>query len=395
MSNPRSVWAATLMVAGLCIGGAMIGLPISLVGLGLWGSMLMLLACWGLMTYTALLTYEVNTAFPPGCHFLTMASKTLGIPGKIVTSVCYMVLLYALVAAYLTASSEMINELFSSVFTDHLGVAMLLTLSLVVGMLATGTTNVAKCNRYLMFVLLGSFIFMVIVLAPEVNEVMTSQPEWNDIPVAGVVALTSFGFHILIPTLRVYTQGNQQHLIKAIIGGSAIALFIYCIWVFVSMGSVSPETLTMIRDGDIGSAKMLDAMFDGHTHPFFSVVGHCFVLLAVLTSFIGVLVSLVDFLADSLSIKNKGIGRPKLIALALLPPLVFTLFYPHGFVVALTYAGIMVAILHGILPVLMVWRVRKHALPTDYQTPGKQWALLFVLLASMAVIFAEFLEKWS
>ncbi len=387
-----------LMVAGLCIGGAMIGLPTALFGLGMWGSLAMLITCWLFMSYTALLTYEVNTAYPPGCHFLTMAANSLGELGKWVTSTCYLVLLYSLVSAYLSASSNLLNDMFGLLAYDHLGVAMLLVLALVVGLVATGTTNVAKCNRFLMLALMATFFAMVAMVAmvlPQVHLMPAPQSFWHDIPMAGVVTMTSFGFHILVPTLRVYSQGDQRMMYIAILCGGGIALLMYILWVMVVFGAVPTETLAMIRDGDIGSAEMLGPMFPEKMPELLNLSGHYFILLAVVTSFIGVLVSLVDFLADSLSIHNHGVGKLKLLTLAVLPPIIFAIFFPYGFVTALTYAGIMVAILHGVLPALMAWQVREAGLETIYRAPGGNVSLAIVLGISSAIIVAECIDKWN
>ena len=62
------------MVSGLCIGGAMVGMPAALAPLGFLGSFFLLSGCALLMVLTAILTNELASYGPEGTHFLHMAS---------------------------------------------------------------------------------------------------------------------------------------------------------------------------------------------------------------------------------------------------------------------------------------------------------------------------------
>ncbi len=387
-----SQFSAMLMIAGLCIGGAMVGLPASLHGLGYYGAMALLVMCWLVMTYTGLLTYEVNAHFPLGCHFLTMAGHTLGRGGKIVTSVCYLALLYALIAAYLTASAEMVHDMLAIDGAAWLSSALVLVF--VVAIVASGTWVVARVNRILMIVLVLAYGVMVSIVLPHSHVPAVRIPDWPDLPVAAVVALTSFGFHILIPTVRGYLADNSAQIVRAIVGGGLLALLVYVLWLSAVMMTVSDETLAMIRTGNLSSSAMLAPMFASISNGMLTWSGHYFILLAVLTSFIGVLLSLIDFLADSLGMVKQGMAMIKLLLLSLVLPLAFAVYYPHGFVLALTYAGVMVAILHGVLPALMAWQVRGRGEASTYCAPGGKLVLSLVVMASSILIIFELSEKF-
>ena len=72
-----------LLVAGTSIGAGMLALPVVTGFAGFWPSFGLLLAYWGLMTYTALLILEVNLwTKKPNSNLITMAEMTLGAPGK-------------------------------------------------------------------------------------------------------------------------------------------------------------------------------------------------------------------------------------------------------------------------------------------------------------------------
>jgi hypothetical protein len=58
--------------------------------------------------------------------------------------------------------------------------------------------------------------------------------------------------------------------------------------------------------------------------------------------------------------KNSAGGRLQSGMITFLPPLAFALFYPRGFVMALGYAGVALAVLALMLPALLVMKSRKQ-----------------------------------
>ncbi|HBV4311887.1 TPA: tyrosine transporter TyrP, partial [Klebsiella pneumoniae] len=78
-------------------------------------------------------------------------------------------------------------------------------------------------------------------------------------------------------------------------------------------------------------------------------------------------------------------------AITFLPPLAFALFYPRGFVMALGYAGVALAVLALIIPSLLTWQSRKHNPQAGYRVKGGRPALVVVFLCGIAVIGVQFL----
>ncbi|MFL9629290.1 aromatic amino acid transport family protein, partial [Aeromonas jandaei] len=64
-----------------------------------------------------------------------------------------------------------------------------------------------------------------------------------------------------------------------------------------------------------------------------------FMHIAIITSFIGVGISLMHYIRDLFSRYNRQIGNIILGLICFVPPLVFTVFYPRGFILALQYAA--------------------------------------------------------
>ena len=83
-------------------------------------------------------------------------------------------------------------------------------------------------------------------------------------------------------------------------------------------------------------------------------------------------------------------GKVLLLILMFAPPLLFSLFYPTGFILAVGYAGVFVAVLYGILPAIMVWKGRYvEKVKGQFRVPGGKASLVVIFLGSIAVIFFQ------
>ena len=85
-----------------------------------------------------------------------------------------------------------------------------------------------------------------------------------------------------------------------------------------------------------------------------------FACCALMSSLFGISVSLLDFLADKIKKQFNSVKRYHLAVIVLLPPLLFSEYCPDGFILALEYAGLIVAILNGVVPVLMYVKQQQH-----------------------------------
>jgi tyrosine-specific transport protein len=70
----KRLFSAIALVAGTCIGGGMLALPVATGISGFIPSTLMMTLCWIAMTASALLLLEVNLWMKEGAHMITMAS---------------------------------------------------------------------------------------------------------------------------------------------------------------------------------------------------------------------------------------------------------------------------------------------------------------------------------
>ncbi len=391
------LWGGVLLVSGTTIGAAMLALPIVTGFAGFLPSLALLLLFWIYMTFTAFLFLEVNLWMGSHTNLITMARQTLGKGGQIISWIIYLFLLYTLTTAYMAGSGPIFIDVVQSVTGWTIPVwAGPLPLLLLFGFFVyKGAHFVDYANRVLMTALAISFLAMIFFLSPHVEMPLLERTNWPAIWIAVSVVSTSFGFHIIIPTLTDYLDRDLSKLRKVIWIGSSIPLLVYFIWEFIALGIIPLQ-------GEAGLAFGYQQGLDGATlismylkKTEISQIAAFFSLFAIVTSFLGVSLSLRDFLADGLKITKNTRGRIILYLLTFGPPLLLTLTDPRAFLNALEYAGAFgVVTLLGVLPVLMVWRGRYvQNRPSSFTVLGGKWALAITLMLSMSVIALEIANK--
>lgn len=383
-----------LLVSGTTIGAGMLALPVVTGIAGFFPSLLLFLLYWIFMTFTALLMLEVNLWMEENTNLITMAKKTLGRPGKICSWIIYLFLLYALTIAYIAGSGviflDFIKTLFGVELPTWIGPFPLL---LIFGYFVyKGTRSVDYINRFLMMGLVVTFIAIMFFLMPYVQFSLYEHANWKALWISVSIVSTSFGFHIIIPTLTDYLQRDVKQLRHVILIGSAIPLIVYVIWNALTLGILPSEQLYQGYQQGVDGATLLSNYLK---YSQLGLVARFFSLFAIVTSFLGVSLSLTHFLSDGLKIRKNAQGRFVLCLLAFVPPLFFVLTDPRAFLNALEYAGAFgVVTLLGILPVLMVWSGRyfQHR-ESVYKAPGGKLALCLAVVISLIVIGLEIANK--
>jgi tyrosine-specific transport protein len=208
------------------------------------------------------------------------------------------------------------------------------------------------------------------------------------------VVITSFGFHIVIPSLTHYLKRQIPLLKSCLFVGSFLPLCIYILWQYVIVGTIPVGGAQGLIQASMRGESAIAPLIHHTQNPWIASVGLLFSLFAIVTSFLGVSLSLSDFLSDGIALKSARLQKPLLLALTFVPPLLFVYLYPHGFVAALEYAGVFVALLLGLMPVAMVWRGRyKLHLPSPMRTLGGKPLLVLTALFFLALIALELFSR--
>lgn len=378
-----------LLVAGTAIGAGMLALPVITSFGGFMPSIVVFFLCWLFMLVTAFFLLEVNLAIRGEPNLVSMAGKTLGISGKVVSWVFYLLLLYALLAAYISGCVPLFETAFETIF--HVvfppWFAPFILPFLFGSFVYLGTKKVDYLNRILMIGLLCSYFFLVGYCPKMIESSRFFHADGFASIFALPIIITSFGYHIIIPTLTTYLNHDVKRLRLTLFIGSSIPFLIYILWQWIVIGVVPlPDLIDAWKKGLLSTeplSRITQSSWVGTNARFFS-------FFAVVTSFLGVSLSLSDFLTDGLKIKKTWKGRLSAVLLTFIPPLIFVFTFQNSFYVALEYAGVFVSVLLGILPSIMVLRLKKHSFYQSYQ--GK--CLIFlVILFFFSVIILNFLEK--
>lgn len=399
-SEKGSVLGGILLVSGCCIGAGMLGLPLVSAMAGFQPSLLMFILSWLFMTTTGLLLLEVNLWFEEDVNIVSMAGRTLGLIGKITAWIVFLFLFYSLMVAYVAGTGELFVDFIREITSISLPswIGSLIFLMILGAMLYLGTAAVDKFNRLLMAGLIISYIGLVGVGIRHVNINFLTHQQWGASVWALPAMIISFGFHNLVPSLTAYLHRDVKKLRMTILIGSAIPLVVYLVWEYLILGLVPVEGAGGFRETLDKGEMVTQALRYTVGGSWVVDLAQYFAFFAIVTSFVGVALSFVDFLADGLHIPKKSFGKIFLCLLALLPPFIFALIYPKIFITALNYAGGFGAvILFGILPAAMVWKGRygKSNLSNknSYRVPGGKPLLLLVILISSFIIGLQLVHE--
>ncbi|GAB4235274.1 MAG: aromatic amino acid transport family protein [Chlamydiales bacterium] len=395
------ILGGSLLIAGTTIGAGMLALPVSTGLAGFIPALALLVVYWLFMIYTAFLFLEVNLWLEGDINLVSMAKKTLGLWGEVFAWIFYMFLLYTLTTAYIAAASPLfldtVGYLIGKTLPNWIGSLPLL---LIFGYFVfRGTHYVDIINRLMMCGLAIAYAFIVILLIPDLQLSDLKHQEWKYLPLALSLVATSFGFHIIIPSLTTYLDHHVGRLKKTLIIGSLFPIIIYILWDFVAIGTIPLEGPNSITEGflyGIDGTTLIASALNGESF-LIKFAAKSLSFFAIVTSFLGVSLALHDFLADGVGIDKEGPGKGILILLTFVPPLIFALTFSRVFFTALEYAGAFgVVTLLGLLPALMVWSGRyRLGLKGAFTTPGGKFGLIFVILFSLAVMIMELINKWG
>ena len=382
---------STLLVAGTMIGAGMLAMPLTSAGIGFGFTLVLLLGLWALLTFSALLFVELYQTAESDAGIGTLAEQYFGKAGRIIATAVLIIFLYALIAAYISGGGSLLKDLLPESFGDK--VSVLLFTVIFGSFIVIGTHSVDKINRVLFFVMLAAFAVVLSLMLPEIKfDNLMATPIDNALIIsASPVFFTAFGFHGSIPSLNKYLDGNVKALRISILAGSAITLCAYILWQMSTHGLLTQNEFLQILKEDATLNGLVKATLAITGSNMIAGAVKLFSTLALVTSFLGVGLGLLECIEDLLKRSfNVTAGRISLGLLTFIPPLVFALFYPEGFILALGYAGQMFAFYAVVLPVSLVWKARRTHTDLPYKVWGGNLTLIIVLVLGAIITSIPF-----
>ncbi|MCW4443548.1 amino acid permease [Vibrio splendidus] len=375
---------SSLIIAGTALGAGMLAIPMVLAQFGLlYGTLLMVLICFG-TTYAALLLLEATVKAGGGLGLNSIARKTLGKQGQLLTNGLLYALLICLLMAYILGAGDLLSKLLSNFGVELTATTSQVVFTLLAGaVVASGTGVIDKLNRALFFVMLASLFATMVFLAPSMtqeNLMQVTSHDHVDLIKTSAILFTSFGFMVVIPTLVSYNhEATDKQLRNMVIVGSLIPLVCYLCWLFAVVGNLSEEQFRSFKN-----VSDLMAAFEAQS-PWVGNVLSTFTGLALLTSFFGVAMSLFNQNKDMFN-QNTAVTY----CISFILPLAGSLLAADKFLQVLNYAGIILVFLAVFVPLVMVHKQRFMKVAEDrYSAEGGRPMMLFSLLFGCFLLISQ------
>ncbi len=404
VSNPPSLLGGAMIITGTAVGAGMLANPTSMAGVWFLGSVVLLIYTWFSMTTSGLMLLEANMHYPYGASFSTIVKDLLGDKWNYITGLSVAFVLYILTYAYITSGGGITQTLLQQ-FIPHLvvprAIGSLLFCMILASVIFCSTKAVDRISVILIAGMVIAFLYSTIGLISTAKthillNTLTDTPQhyapylWTALP----VCLVSFGFHGNVPSLVKYYHRDANKVANALFLGTTFALIIYLLWQLAIQGNLPRADFAPViaKDGDINA--LLLALSQVVSVSTLTTVLRFFAYMAIASSFLGVTLGLFDYIADLFKLPDHTKrGRAKICAIIFLPPLLLSLFFPYGFVMAIGYAGLAATIWTGIVPALLVRKARQKFTDIHYQVYGGNLMIYFIFIFAGLNIFAQLAQQ--
>ena len=408
MNRPSPpLFHGVVLVTSATIGAGVFSLPIVSAGMWFGWTAACLFAIWLLSYLGALLLLEATLVYPRGASFYTIVNGILGAKWNLATSIGMAFLMYILIYAYISAGGNIINHTFASITGGASPISQNVSSVLFAAFFATliwfGTTLVSRLCTVLMIGMAVSYLLFNagLVLHVEIFKLFNTQVQgesysqyiWAALP----YFLTSFGFAGLVPSLVKYYGPEPKTVHRCMLYGTLITLGLYLIWILVAFGTLSRGSwVPIIAAG--GNIADLIVGFQGVTEAHsqnMSLLLNLFSNFAVTSSISAVGLVMFDYITDAFGFDDDATGRLKSLLIAFGPPALVCLFFPHGFIVAIGYAGLVMIFGYFLVPVRLVLKLRSDQLETPFRVWGGSPLVYGVLAFSLLIGVFEVMSMFD
>ncbi|MGB0495824.1 MAG: aromatic amino acid transporter [Kangiellaceae bacterium] len=395
----KSMLDGVVIVAVTIIGAGMFSLPIVSAGMWFSWSVIFLVVVWFFMYHSGLMILEVNLNYPVGSSFDTFVKDVLGSHWNLINNIAICFVLYLLLYAYISGGGSVISHTLresdkSSIDSRTASMLFTFVLASIIFLSAKLVSRVAATLILGMSIAFSMLIFDLNehIKLSNLIDVGTKQTDYFIYALSALpFYLTSFGFHGNVPSLVKIYGKKAKTINRCILYGTLIALFVYLVWLFSSLGVISRSSFTDIlnQGGNIGQlVSALERISQSNTLSFLL---NSFANIAIITSFLGVGLGLFDFISDKFRFTNDKTGRFKTALICFLPPLLGVTIHPNGFLYAIGFAAIGAAIWGAIIPALAVKASRKKHLNPRYTLWGGNSLIYAVIIYGIVTILAHLL----
>jgi len=391
----NKILGSALMIAGTTIGAGMLAMPLTSAGMGFGATALLLIALWALLAYTGLLFMEVyQTAPRQDVGVASLAEQYFGMGGRISATLSLLILLYALLSAYITGGGSLLAGIMPELGNADttLKISILIFTVILGSFVVVGIQSVDELTRLLFIGKIIAFIAVLLMMLPKAQLAhLTAVPLDNLMVVSAIpIFFTAFGFHVIMASINTYLDADIRKIRMAIYIGTAIPLVAYLLWQLATHGVLSQGEFVAILKQDPTLNGLVTATSQITGSSILGEMVRLFSVLALITSFLGVAMGIFECANDLLKRVRLPANRVWLTLITFVPPILFALFYPNGFIIALGYAGLLFAFYGMLLPIGLAWKARKQYPNLPYRVIGGNPALIIAFIAGIIIMVIPF-----
>ncbi|AEX25181.1 aromatic amino acid transporter [Vibrio sp. EJY3] len=394
MNKNPSLVGGSCIIASVCVGAGMLGLPSASAGAWTVWSILAILLTMVVMTISGWMLLEAFKEYDLKVSFNTVTKELLGKKVNFINNLTVYFVGGILLYAYITSSGLIIQNLLD-IDTKSASVIFVAVFSAFVW---HSTRAVDRISVLLILFMILSFVFGVSGLAANIDtsillDTISQESQYAPYAMAILpVALTSFGYHHSVASMRAY-YGEENKAKNAILGGTVIASVLYLLWLTSIFGNLPRVDFGPVIEQGGNVDVLLSSLGSVIESEKVSQAINSFSMAAILSSFIGVGLGVFDFLADLFKFEDNRTGRAKTWAVTFVPPLVLSVLFPFGFVSAIGYAGAAATVWTCIIPALLVRKARKTSGTKDgFRAPGGQPMLMGVIFFGVVTAAFHFMN---
>jgi tyrosine-specific transport protein len=288
----------------------------------------------------------------------SLFSRELGSWAKVLASLGYLVIFYGILVAYLAGAASALSSLFET--PEYKNWYLIGFFLFATTLTLFGPNLVRKGNAVFMLAMGVTFAILIFQASKSIQVSRLSFQDWHFLPSALPIVYTAFCFHPILVTATKSLDFDRRHIRRALLIGTIFPLLISALWMLVVVGALpltgSEGSLLSAFKGGQPATVPLAAVLSSEK---VKVVGVVFTVLAIITSYLAIGISLMGFLRDLSSEYIPWWNRSIEATITFLPPLAVSLIYPDLFLVALDLVGgVGITLVFGILPTLILLKTR-------------------------------------
>lgn len=384
----------TALIVATIVGGGLFALPLALEGVWFTKGVMILLTAGFFMLLTGLMLVDVNLRFPAGTSFHRFTHELLGARFSVVVDISFIFVLYLVTYAYISGAASAFSDAVSQVpgIDGRAGAVLLVTLfiSLVIyhgGALASYIISFFVAGKFVTFLLATGGLTGNIKLIYLSNN--PALPDFSSLILIIPVCVVAFGFHSSIPSLiKIYGTERPKQIVMSLCLGVLLSAGIYIYWLSITMGVVDKSLFQQIRSLGGNIDALLRVIEGNKPAATVELLLIFFAGFAVLSSLLSASLGLCDYFRDLFKTRY-GVKNASLpVLLTYVPPAIFCLFKPDGFLAAISYAGISLVIWAVLLPPLLLIRAREMGKTAVWNFPlGNNVLRVFLVLGVVLWLF--------